>query len=80
MQALAGNQPADARRLTSRENGLMRDRDGRSVSDKVVDTDWSWYSTLWPCRTDGDDAVRGAVAFAIEHRAMMLAVTTAACR
>ena len=35
---------------------------------------------LWPRGADGDDAVRGRVTPPIEHRAMMLAVATAARR
>ena len=79
MQVFAGDQSADSGLFTRRDNGLMRDRDRGSASDKVMDTNRRWDSALRPGGTEGDHAVRGAVALPIEHRAMMLAVTTAAC-
>lgn len=79
MQAFAGDQPADSRLFRHRKNSLMRDRERRSASDKAMSANRRWDSALWPGGTDGDKARPRAVAPAIEHCAMMLAVTTAAC-
>lgn len=45
-----------------------------------MSADWRRDDMLRPSGADGDDAMRGTVALVIEHRAMMLAVATAAGR
>jgi hypothetical protein len=80
MHAFASDQPADLGLFWGQKNGLMRDRERGSAPDEAMDANQRWDSALGPRGTDGDNAVRGAVASAIEHGAMMLAVTTAARR
>lgn len=80
MQAFAGDQSVDAGLSGHRNDRLMRDRKRGSSPDKAMNANRRRDSTLRPRGTNGDNAVRGAVASVIEHCAMMLAVTTAAGR
>ena len=80
MQAFAGDQSANLGLFKRRKYGLMRNRDRRSAPDEAMDANRRWDHALPPSGTDCNYAVRGVGALAVEHHAMVLAVTTATCR
>jgi hypothetical protein len=79
MQAFAGDQSANSGLFRRRKDRLMRDRKRGSAPDEAMDANRRWDGALRPRGTDCDYAVRGAGSLAVEHHAMMLAVTTATC-
>lgn len=80
VQALAD---LERMRITFRADGskyLERSCGPRHVSEEWMGGNPGWNRALGPRRADCEELVGGRILLPLQHRAMMLAVTPAACR